>query len=42
MNRDYPDNSIAKLGQNIKNSPGNMRRFAVSQTPVKDHQLMLV
>ena len=32
--RDYPNNSIAKNGQNPKSSPGDLRRLAVPQTPV--------
>ena len=31
-----------KIGQNNKKSPGDLRSFAVTQTPVKNHQLMLV
>ena len=34
--------SIVKLGQNTEKSPGNLRKFAVTQTPVKNHQLALV
>ena len=33
--RDYPNDSIAKNGQNPEMSPGNLRRLAVTQTPVK-------
>ena len=40
--RDYPNNSTVKIGQNTKKSPGDLRRFAVTQTPVKGNQLMLV
>ena len=36
--RDY---SIVKIGQRIKKSPRVLRRLAVTQTPVKDHQLTL-
>ena len=32
---DYPNENIIKIGQNSEKSPGNFRRFAVSQTPVK-------
>ena len=32
---DYPNDSIAKNGQNPETSPGSLRRFAVTQTPVK-------
>ena len=30
------------IGQNTEESPGDLNRFAVNQTPVKHHQLMLV
>ena len=33
---DYPNYSIVKIGQNTEKSPGDLRRLAVSQTPVKD------
>ena len=36
---DNPNNSIAKIGQNIEKSPGNLRRLGVIQTPGKNHQL---
>ena len=32
--RDYPNDSIAKNGQNTETSPGDLRRLAVTQTPV--------
>ncbi len=35
MGRDYPNDSIAKNGQNPETSPGVLRRLAVTQTPVK-------
>ena len=38
----HPNYSIVEMGQNTKTSCGNLRRLAVSQTPVKNHQLMLV
>ena len=34
---DHPNYSIIKIGQNTEKSPVNLRRFAVTQTPVKDH-----
>ena len=37
--RKLTDNSIAKIILNIPMSPGNSRRLAVTQTPVKDEQL---
>ena len=40
--RDYPNDSIAKNGQNPETSPGDLRRLAVTQTPVKNHQLILM
>ena len=40
--RDYPDYSIIRIGQNIEKSPGDLRRLAVTQTPVRNHQLTLV
>ena len=40
--RDYPNDSIAKNGQNPETSPGDLRRLTVTQTPVKNHQLTLM
>ena len=40
--RDYPNDSIAEDGQNTETSPGDLRRLAVTQTPVKNHQLKLM
>ena len=37
--RDYPNDSIAKNGQNPETSPGDLRRLDVTQTLVKGHQL---
>ena len=37
--REHPNNSIIENGQNTKKSPGDLRRLAVTQSPVKDHQL---
>ena len=39
---DHPDFSVIKIGQNTEKSPGDLRRLAVTQTPVKIHQLTLV
>ena len=39
---DYPNDSIAEDGQNTETSPGALRRLAVTQTPVKNHQLTLM
>ena len=38
---DHPNYSF-EISQNIKKSPGNMRRLAVTQNPVENHQLTLV
>ena len=38
----HPNYCIVKTNQNTEKSPGYMRRLAVAETPVKDHQLMLV
>ena len=40
--RDYPNESIAKNSQNPGTSPGDLRRLAVIQTPVKNHRLTLM
>ena len=40
--RDYPNDRIARNGQNPEKSPGDLRKLAVTQTPVKDHQLKLM
>ena len=40
--RDYPNDSITENGQNTEKSPGDMRKLAVTQTPVKNHQLILM
>ena len=39
---DYSDYSIFKIDQKSEKSPGDLRRLAVTQTPVKDHHLTLV
>ena len=39
---DYPNDSIAEDGHNTKTSPGDLRRLAATQTPVKNHQLILL
>ena len=41
MSQDHPNYSIAQISQNTENGPGDLR-LAVTQTPVKDHQLTLV
>ena len=39
---DHPNYSIIDNGQNTEKSPGDLRSLAVTQTPVKDHQLTLM
>ena len=39
---DHPNYSIIEIGQNSKKSPGDLRRLAVTQIPVENHQLMVV
>ena len=39
---DHLDYNIVKIGQNTKKGPGDLRRLAVTQTPVRNHQLTLV
>ena len=34
---DHPNNSIIENGQNTEKSPGDLRRLAFTQSPVKDH-----
>ena len=34
---DHPNYSIIKIGQNTKKSPGDLKRLAVTQTPVENH-----
>ena len=41
-NREHPNYSIIKIGQNIEKSPVDLRRLALPQTPGKKHQLTLV
>ena len=39
--RDHTHFSINKIGQNTQKSTEDLRRFSVTHTPAKDHQLML-
>ena len=39
---EYPNDSIIENVQNTEKSPGDLKRLAVTQTPVKDHQLTLI
>ena len=41
MKQDLPNNEIFMIRKNTEKSPGD-EKFAVSQTPVKDHQLTLL
>ena len=38
----HPNYYIIENGRNTEKNPGNLRRLAVTQTPVKDHQLTLI
>ena len=42
MSGKIPNYIIVKIGQNTEKSPGDLKRFAVTQTPVKDHQQTLM
>ena len=35
--RKHLDSSFTKISQHIEKSPGDLKRFAVTQTPVEDH-----
>ncbi len=39
---DHTNYYIIENGQNTEKSPGDLRRLAVTQTPVKDHQPTLM
>ena len=39
---DHPNYNIIEIGQNTEKSPGDLKRLAVTQTPVKYHQLTLM
>ena len=39
---DHPNYYIIENGQNTEKSPGDLRRLAVTQIPVKDHQITLM
>ena len=39
---DYPNDIIIENGQKTEESPGDLGRLAVTQTPVKNHQLSLM
>ena len=38
MSGDHPNYYIIEIGQNTEKSAGDLRRLAVTQTPVKYHQ----
>ena len=42
MSGDHPNDSIIENGQNTEKSPGDLRRLAVTQTPVKNYRLTLM
>ena len=39
---DHPNYNIIENSQNTEKSPGDLRRLAITQTPVKYHQLKLI
>ncbi len=39
---DHPNDNTIKIVKNTEKSPGDLRGLAVTQTPVKCHQLILV
>ena len=39
---DHPNYCFIENGQNTERSLGDLRRLAVTQTPMKDHQLILM
>ena len=39
---DHPSYSIINISQNTKESPGDLGRFSVIQTPARNHQLTMV
>ena len=39
---DHPNYYIVENGQNTEKSPGDLRKLAVTQSPIKDHQLTLM
>ena len=42
MSGNHPNYGTIENGQNTEKSPGDLRRLAVTQSPVKDHQLKLM
>ena len=41
MKNDNLDHSIAKVAKNAKKTSRDLKKFTVTQTPAKDHRLML-
>ena len=39
---DCPNNSNVEIGKNTEKRPGDLKRLAVTQTPVENHQQTLV
>ena len=39
MSENHPNDNIIENSQNTEKSPGDLRRLAVTQTPLKDYQL---
>ena len=39
---DHPNDSIIEIGQYIEKSPGDLRRLAVTQSPMKDNHLTVM
>ena len=39
---DHPNYSIIEIGQNTEESPEDLRRFTVTQTPLRNHRLTLM
>ena len=42
MSVDYSNYCITEIGQNTEKSTVDLMKLAVTQTPVKNHQLMLI
>ena len=42
MSGDHPNDGIIEDGPTTEKSPGDLRRLAVTQTPVKNHRLTLL
>ena len=42
MGGDCPNYSSVEIGLITEKSPGDLRKLAVTQTPVENHQLMLM